>query len=132
MALLEVQRGDVVRRGADVGLCERLADAIALGRAADEEMVDVSRLVVGQLDTPTTATAPTKSWKGSDDQVCPFAAWDLSRWQLRVELLVFVGRRVQDGHVQVDDPVLGQLDRVEVHVRGGRFVAVDDVPRVAS
>ena len=44
---LEVQRRRVVDGGGDALLGKRLADALALGRAADEEVVDVPRFVVG-------------------------------------------------------------------------------------
>ena len=45
---LEMQRRQVVRRTADLGLAQRLDDTVALGRAADEEVVDVAGLVVGR------------------------------------------------------------------------------------
>ena len=46
---LEVERRRVVRRGGDARLGERRADRVALARAADEEVVDVARLVLRQL-----------------------------------------------------------------------------------
>src|SRR5207248_955974 len=47
---LEVQRRRVVRRGADAGLAESVANAVALRRPADEEVIDVAGLVVRQVD----------------------------------------------------------------------------------
>ncbi len=47
---LQVQRRRVVGRGGDARLGERGADAVALRRAADEEVVDVAGLVLRQLD----------------------------------------------------------------------------------
>src|SRR5207247_7739757 len=46
---LQVHRRHVVGRGADLGVLQRLADPVALRRAADEEVVHVPRLVGWQL-----------------------------------------------------------------------------------
>jgi hypothetical protein len=47
---LEVERRRVVRHRADLGLAQPRYDRVALRRAADEEVIDVSRLVGRQLD----------------------------------------------------------------------------------
>jgi hypothetical protein len=44
-----VQRGDVVRRAADLGLAELCDDPVALGRTANDQVVDVAGLVFGHL-----------------------------------------------------------------------------------
>ena len=48
-----MERGRVVRRGGDVRVGEGGADRVALGRAADEEVIDVARLVLRDLDELT-------------------------------------------------------------------------------
>ena len=45
---LQVQRRQVVRRAADLRVTQRADDTVALGRAADEEVIDVTRLVLGR------------------------------------------------------------------------------------
>ena len=47
---LQMQRRQVVRGTADLRLAQRLDDTVALGRAADEEVVHVAGLVVGRRD----------------------------------------------------------------------------------
>src|SRR6185437_5784064 len=47
---LEMQRRHVIRGGADLRLDERLANTTPLGRAADEQVVDVAGLVPRQVD----------------------------------------------------------------------------------
>src|SRR2546421_10880294 len=55
---LEVARRRVVDPGCDAGIAERRADAVALWRAADEQGVDVARLVPRPLDEPTETELP--------------------------------------------------------------------------
>jgi hypothetical protein len=45
-----MERRRVVDRRGDLGFVERLADAVALGRPAHEQVVDVARFVFGNLD----------------------------------------------------------------------------------
>src|SRR5205085_2562274 len=47
---LQVQRRRVVDARPDLGLAQGRADAVALGRTADEEVVDVAGILRGQLD----------------------------------------------------------------------------------
>jgi hypothetical protein len=47
---LEMERRDVIGRGADLRVVQRGDDAVALRRAADEEVVDVAGLVLRKVD----------------------------------------------------------------------------------
>jgi hypothetical protein len=46
---LQMERGRVIDRAADLRLLQRRTDAVAFGRATDEEVIHVSGLVLGQL-----------------------------------------------------------------------------------
>ena len=62
---LQVERRRVVGRRRDAGLVERRADRVALARAADEEVVDVARLVLRDLDELAEAELGVAGGRGA-------------------------------------------------------------------
>ena len=125
---LEMQRRDVIGRGADPGFDERLADAVARGRAADEEVVDVTVLVLRQLDE--IAEAELGVARGS------FAAAAIPFVEMRQEepeerRLQLVEPRVVADEVEVD-LVARAVEGEDAQTLGERVVVRDDEAAVAE
>ena len=125
---LEVERRRVVGRRRDAGLVERRADRVALARAADEEVVDVARLVLRDLHELAEAELGVAGGRGAARLV---PARELRQEDAQERGLQLVEPRVVTDEVEVL-LVLRAVEREELDALRELVVVRRDEPAVAE